>query len=147
MEKPDFTAIIEVTKSPQAVFECITRDLHTWWGGSDLEGQYENLNDEFVIHHYGAHYSKQKLVEVIPEKKVVWLVTDSTLNWLKKDQQEWTNTRMIFDISAKGDKTILHFTHEGLTPDKECYTMCQQGWNLVIKDYLFNLVVYNKPHF
>jgi len=54
---------------------------------------------------------------------------------------------MIFEITTKGDKTVLHFTHEGLVPEKECYAMCKQGWNTVIKDYLFNFITYKKPHF
>ena len=81
----------------------------------------QTLNDEFVIDHGDRHYSKQKLIEVIPDKKMVWLVTDSKLNWLEKDKNEWTNSRMIFDITTEDDKTILHFTHEGLVPGKECY--------------------------
>jgi hypothetical protein len=67
--------------------------------------------------------------------------------WLKKDQHEWANTKMIFEISSKGYKTVLNFTHEGLVPEKKCYTMCEQGWTTVIKDYLFNFIMYYKPHF
>ncbi|SRR6266487_1902372 len=81
---------------------------------------------------------------VIPDKKVVWLVTDSKLNWIKKDKYEWTNTRMVFEITTKGDKTVLHFTHEGLVPEKECYAMCEQGWNMVIKEWLFNFITDGK---
>ncbi|HTE33453.1 MAG TPA: SRPBCC domain-containing protein [Chryseolinea sp.] len=147
MKRQDFTATIEVAKSPQEVFYHITNDVAKWWGGKDLEGDSKKLNDEFIIHHLDAHYSKQKLVEVVPDKKVVWLVTESKLNWLKKDQSEWINTRMIFDISAKGDKTILYFTHDGLVPEKECYAMCEQGWNMVIKDWLFNFITDGRPHF
>ena len=47
---------------------------------------------------------------------------------------------MIFEITPNGDKTVLHFTHEGLVPEKECYAMCQQGWNMVIKDRLLNFI-------
>ena len=54
---------------------------------------------------------------------------------------------MIFEIARKGNKTILHFTHEGLVPEKECYALCHEGWNAVIKDYLFNWITYDKPHF
>lgn len=146
MNTRDFTATIEATKRPEDVFNYLT-DVSKWWGGKDLEGESKKLNDEFIIHHKGAHYSKQKLVEVVPGKKIVWLVTESTLNWLKKDQHEWANTKMIFEISAKGDKTVLHFTHEGLVPEKECYLKCEQGWNMVIKDWLFNFIDNGKPHF
>jgi len=147
VEHKSFTATIEVAKSPQEVFNCITNDVAKWWGGKDLEGRSKKLNDEFIINHPGAHYSKQKLVEVVPGKKIVWLVTESTLNWLKNNQHEWTNTKMIFEICTKDDKTILHFTHEGLVPEKECYSMCEQGWSMVIKDYLFNFITSGKAHF
>jgi len=137
-----FTTTIEVTKSPKDVFNCI-KEVSKWWS-KDFEGDSTKLNDEFVIHHPDRHYSKQKLVEVIPNKKVVWLVTDSKLNWIKNDKKEWTNTKMIFEITTKGDKTILHFTHEGLVPEKECYIMCQQSWTMVIKDWLFNFITEGK---
>ena len=135
----NYTATIEVTKSPLEVFNRIT-DVSKWWGGKDFEGESAILNDEFIIHHPGAHYSKQKLVEVIPGKKIVWLVTESTLNWLENDKYEWENTKMIFEIVANGDKTILHFTHDGLVPEMESHTKCEQGWNMVIKDWLFNFI-------
>jgi Activator of Hsp90 ATPase homolog 1-like protein len=75
---------------------------------------------------------------------VVWLVTDSELHWLEKDKQEWTNTKMVFDITAAGDKTLLHFTHEGLVPEKECYARCEQGWNMVIRERLFEFITEGK---
>ena len=147
MENKNFMAMIEVSKSPQKVFRNITKDVAKWWGGKDLEGSSVELNDEFIINHPGAHYSKQKLVEVIPNKKIVWLVTEGTLYWLQNDKHEWTNTKMIFEITTKGDKTILHFTHEGLVPEKECFEKCSLGWSMVIKDWLFQYITDGKPHF
>jgi uncharacterized protein YndB with AHSA1/START domain len=84
MGNKNFTATIEVAKSPEEVFTCLTHDVAKWWGGKDFEGSSEKLNDEFVIHHPHAHYSKQKLIEIIPSKRIVWLVTESTLLWLQK---------------------------------------------------------------
>ncbi|MGN6605357.1 MAG: SRPBCC family protein [Ginsengibacter sp.] len=139
-----FTATIEVRQSPHEVFRIITSDVSKWWGGKDLSGSSIKLNDEFVVHHHGAHYSKQKLIELVPEKRIVWLVTESTLYWLKNDTQEWTNTKMIFEISINDDETILHFTHEGLVPEKECYEACRQGWTMVITDWLFNYIAKGK---
>ena len=147
MANKSFTAKIEVSKSPRDVFKAITDDVAKWWGGKDIKGSSTKLNDEFVIHHPGAHYSKQKLVEIIPDEKVAWLVTEGELSWLEKDKHEWTNTKMIFEITTKGDKTILHFTHEGLVPEKECYLLCHEGWNTVIEDYLYNFISEGKAHF
>jgi hypothetical protein len=51
---------------------------------------------------------------------------------------------MIFEISSTGNKTILHFTHYGLIPVKECYAKCEQGWTMVIKDWLFHYITEGK---
>jgi uncharacterized protein YndB with AHSA1/START domain len=136
-----FSATIEVAKSSHEVFNCIT-DVTNWWS-KDFEGSSKNLNDEFIIHHPGQHYSKQKLVEVIPDEKIVWLVAESMLYWIQNNEQEWTNTKMIFEITTAGNKTILHFTHEGLVPEKECYAMCEKGWGTIIKNWLFHYITYD----
>src|ERR1044072_5379973 len=121
MENKNFTTSIEVTNSPQEIFQRITQDVAKWWGGKDFSGRSTHMNDEFIVDHSGAHYSKQKLIEIIPDKKVVWLVAESKLSWLK-NQEEWTDTRMVFEISARPHSYLLHFTHEGLVPEKESYT-------------------------
>ena len=142
MEDKNYTSTIEVTQSPKEVFNCI-KEVSKWWN-KECEGSSEKLNDEFVIRHGDVHYSRQKLVEVIPYKKVVWLITDSKLNWLEK-KTEWTNTKMVFEITSHADKTIINFTHEGLVPEKECYARVEQSWNVVIKDWLFNFIATGKP--
>jgi len=131
-------ASIEVEKSPEFVFDCL-KEVNRWWS-RDFAGMSAHLHDEFVIHHPDQHYSKQQLVEVILNKRIVWLVTESKLNWLEKDQSEWTNTKMVFEINRKEDKTLLLFSHEGLVPEKECYARCSQGWNMVITQRLYNFI-------
>ena len=138
----NYAVAISVTKSPQDVFNSI-KEVSAWWS-KDFKGSSKQLNDEFIIHHPERHYSKQKLIEFIPGKKIVWLVTESTLHWLTNDKHEWTNTKMVFEITANDDKTVLHFTHEGLVPEKECYAMCEKGWSMVIKDSLFNFITTGK---
>lgn len=140
MRSTNFTVTIELTKSPQEVLNCIT-EVTNWWS-KDFEGSFKKLNDEFTIHHPNQHYSKQKLVEVISDKKIVWLITESELHWLQNNKKEWTNTKMIFEISNNNGKTILHFTHKGLIPEMECYAMCQKGWTMIIKDWLFHFITH-----
>lgn len=142
MTDNSFNITVEFDRSPHEVFKSL-KEVPKWWS-KDFEGQSANLNDEFVICHGDPHYSKKRLIEVIPDKKIVWLVLDSKLNWLKKDQHEWTNTKMIFELTPRGDKTILHYTHEGLVPEKECYEQCAKGWTMVIKERLFNYITYGK---
>lgn len=138
MSNSNFSTTIEVPQSPEEVYNAITH-VPKWWS-RDYSGQSSRLNDEFIIHHPNQHYSKQKLIEVTPGKKVIWLVTESNLNWIKDNKAEWTNTKMIFEINTEGNKTLLHFIHEGLTPEKECYAMCQRGWSMIIRDWLYHYI-------
>jgi uncharacterized protein YndB with AHSA1/START domain len=142
MENKSFTATIEVAKSPQEVFNCI-KEVPKWWS-KDFDGSSAKPGDEFIIHHPNQHYSKQKLVEVVPNQKMVWIVTESRLDWLE-NKEEWTNTKMVFDITTRGDKTLLRFTHEGLVPGEECYVMCEKGWNIIIKNWLFHFITVGTP--
>ncbi|MBC7451096.1 MAG: SRPBCC domain-containing protein, partial [Cytophagales bacterium] len=94
--------------------------------------------------HFGdIHVSTQKLIEVIPDKKVVWLVTDSNLNFIK-EKDEWTNTTVHFEISKQDTNTQINFTHVGLVPEVECYTDCTKGWDYFIKGSLFKLLTEGK---
>jgi hypothetical protein len=102
MNSKSYTATIEVAKSAQDVFTAIKK-VTKWWNKEDFEGNSSTLNDEFVINHPMLHYSKQKLIEVVPNEKIVWLVTESTLYWLEKDKHEWTDIKMTFEIIPEGN--------------------------------------------
>lgn len=140
MEYKKVTSSIEVERSAEHVFNCINQ-VSKWWV-RDIVGNSTQLNDEFHFRN-DHHYSKQKLIEVIPNKKIIWLVTECDLNYLK-DRNEWTNTKMIFEIIDKGDKTEIHFTHEGLDPTKESYADSQTGWDMFIKQKLFDFITKGK---
>jgi hypothetical protein len=142
MNDQSYRTTIRIANAPQDVFNRIN-DVSSWWT-KDFECSSRKLNDEFRICHPWLRYSKQKLVEIIPGKKIVWLVTESKLDWIEHNKEEWTNTRMVFDINLKGDKTVLYFTHEGLSPEKESYARCAESWNIVIKDWLFNFITAGK---
>lgn len=139
-----FTISVSLDKSPHDVFKYLTQDVSKWWGGKDLLGNTTNLNDEFIVHHVGTHFSKQQIVEIVPDKKLVWLVTLSQLDWLEKDKAEWTGTKMIFELIPDDKKTIIRFTHEGLDPGKESYDRCSHGWSMVIKEWLYRFIMEGK---
>lgn len=138
----DFTFTIFTDQSPEHVFEAI-RDVRSWWSGfynESFSGETKELNDEFSFRAGdGAHYSKQKLVEVIPNERVVWIITESELNFLEQ-KDEWVGTKIVFEISEKDGKTELVFTHQGLTPEIECYDSCAPAWSMYLQEKLLPLI-------
>ncbi len=136
-KEKDFTTTILVDKSPSVVFDAIN-DVRGWWQGV-IEGHAENVDDEFTYRMEPFHFSKQKIVEMEPNKKVVWKVTDSNLTFVKKSD-EWTGTTIEFDIQPEGNKTRLTFTHHGLVPSVECYGGCSGGWAKLIEKSLDNFI-------
>jgi hypothetical protein len=133
----NFTTTFFVNQSPKEVFDAIN-NVRGWWQG-EIEGSTTQLNDEFTYRVEDIHFSKQKVVEVVPNKKVVWLITDSRLSFTK-DKSEWTGTKISFEITAINNKTQLRFTHLGLVPKFECYNDCSNAWSQLIQESLFSLI-------
>src|SRR6478735_7527048 len=125
MKQQDYHIRITVDADAHEVFESIN-NVTLWWT-ENLEGSSKKLNDEFSVRFGDVHYSKQKLIEFIPDKKVVWLVTESKLNFLK-DKQEWNNTKISFEVDSTNNKTTVRFTHHGLIPQIECFDACSNAW-------------------
>ena len=141
MAPADFTTTIEVDQTPEKVFKAVT-DPRKWWS-EEIEGSTKNLNDEFNYHYKDVHISKMKLIEVIPNKKVVWLVMDNYFEFTK-DKSEWKDNKIIFEITEKGNKTQLQFTQAGLVPEYECYDICQKAWSNYIENSLYGLITTGK---
>ena len=132
-----FTTTISVDQTPEEAFQAIT-NVRGWWSG-DIEGSTDTLGGEFTYRYEDLHYSKQRVTELAVGKKVVWLVLDSSLNFIA-DKTEWNGTEVIFEIAKKGGKTEVRFTHAGLLSDHECYGACSNAWGSYINGSLRGLI-------
>jgi Activator of Hsp90 ATPase homolog 1-like protein len=141
MTTTDFTTTILIDQTPQEAFNAIN-NVRGWWS-EEIEGSTDKLNDEFKYHYEDVHRCQIKLIEVVPNKKVVWLVQENYFNFTQ-DKTEWTGTKMIFDISRKDNKTEIRFTHLGLVPEYECYNACREGWTHYIQNSLQSLITTGK---
>ena len=141
MESLNYTTNIVVNQSAREVFNAIN-NFSAWWHG-EIIGAANKLNDEFAYKMKDIHYSNQKVIELVPNKKIVWLVTDSQLNFTNH-KTEWTGTEIMFEIMEVENKTKVCFTHVGLVPKFECYGGCSNGWKMLIEQSLYNLITTGK---
>lgn len=121
----NFSTSFTVDQTPDEVFAAIN-DVRGWWTG-DIEGGTTALGDEFTYRHEDVHRSTQRITELVPGRRVEWLVTDAHLSFTA-DPAEWKGTQVVFDIDAGTDGTEVRFTHVGLSPDVACYDACSSAW-------------------
>ena len=125
MEKQNFHRAITVNASAAETMKKISQ-VNLWWA-KKFTGSAEKLNDKFSVH-FGETFVDFKVSEMVPDKKVVWKVTDCNLHWIN-EKKEWKGTEVVFELSPANKKTKIDFTHVGLVPGVECYESCEFGWS------------------
>ncbi|MBK6730878.1 MAG: SRPBCC domain-containing protein [Bacteroidetes bacterium] len=137
MNSENFTTNILVNKDANSVYLYI-KNFKQWWS-EDIEGNTDQLNEKFFYHYKDVHLCNIQLIENSPNKKLIYLILDNHFNFTN-DKTEWTNTLLIFEIQPEGEQTRILFTHQGLTPQYECFEICKESWTNYIekslKDYI-----------
>lgn len=136
----DFTIAFLVDNTPREAFDAIN-NVRGWWS-EGIEGRTDELG-EFKHHYQDIHRCTIKITELVPGKTVVWHVVDNYFKFVK-DKSEWKDTDIVFDITKKGEKTEVRFTHVGLSPAYECYDVCSDAWGTLINGSLRNLIAKGK---
>ena len=143
MSSPNFATAFAVDKSPEEAFNAI-KNIRGWWS-EEIEGSTDKVGDEFTYHYKDIHRCTMRLTEAVPGKRVVWLVLDNYFDFTE-DKSEWKGTTIRFEISRKGDKTEVCFTHLGLVPEYECFDVCSTSWGSYINGSLKRLINTGKGH-
>jgi hypothetical protein len=137
MMSQNFATSFTVCHSAEEVFKAIT-NVRGWWTG-DIDGNADTLGGEFTYRYADLHRSTQKVTELVPDRRLVWRVTEAHLSFLE-DPTEWTGTRITFDIVPQGEQTEVRFAHEGLRSDFECFDTCSSAWGFFVNGSLRRLV-------
>jgi hypothetical protein len=143
MTNRNFSTTFTVDQTPEAAFAAI-KNVRGWWS-DDIKGRTDKVGEVYDYRYRDIHRCRIKVTELIPGKRVAWRVLENYFSFIG-DKTEWTGTEIIFDISEKGDKTEVHFTHQGLVPDYECYDICSDGWGTYINGSLRSLITTGKGH-
>jgi hypothetical protein len=137
MKNENYSTVIETARTSNEAYSAIN-NVQQWWT-RNFEGASQKLNDEFTVT-FGETFIKLKVVELVNNYKVVWLVTDCYKHFLE-NKKEWVNTKICFDIVNEGnEKTKLIFTHFGLVNPLECYEICCDAWNGYLQGSLKSLI-------
>jgi Activator of Hsp90 ATPase homolog 1-like protein len=140
MNQQNYQSSIIANITAEEAFKNISH-VSEWWT-ANFEGSSERLNDIFTVR-FGETFAVFQVAEVIPGKRIVWLVTDCYLHW-HNDKTEWNNTKIVWEIFSQNNSTKINFTHVGLIPEAECYNDCVKGWDHYITQSLFKLITENK---
>jgi Activator of Hsp90 ATPase homolog 1-like protein len=137
MSDQSYTMTIWVDRTPEQVFDAIN-NVRGWWS-EEIEGNTDVVDQEFTFRVRDVHYSKIRVTELVPGKKVVWRVLDNYMNFVD-DQSEWRDTEIRFELSEKDGATEVRFTHAGLVPAYECFDVCSNAWGFYVGGSLRNLI-------
>jgi activator of Hsp90 ATPase-like protein len=136
MENRNFRKTITVNASAAEAMKKISQ-VNGWWA-KKVKGKTKKLNDKFIVD-FGETYVDFKITELVPNKKIVWKVTDCNLHWIN-NKKEWKDTEVVFDVTEKKNATQIDFTHAGLVPGVECYNDCEAGWTEHVTISLVNFI-------
>jgi len=129
MNDRNFTTRFTVDQAPETVHMAIN-NVRGWWSAG-IEGHADKVGDKFTHQVLDLHRCEIAVTDMVPGKRVVWTVLDNYFSFTK-DETEWKDTNIVFEIARAGDKTELKFTHVGLVPEYECYNICKDGWQTYI---------------
>ncbi|HMB61813.1 MAG TPA: SRPBCC domain-containing protein [Eudoraea sp.] len=122
---------IFIKSTRKKVFKAITtrEGLMSWWTSDvQVSEDGQSLTFGFMDHTVVFHMETK---DVVPNAYLVWHCAGTL--------EEWTHTRLIFEISeAKDGRIQLDFTHTGWGSDKKDFRQCCTDWGHLmyyLKDY------------
>ena len=128
---------VEIAAPAAAVFEAITseRGLKSWWTATCEAGTGVGSRATF---RFGKTYNVMRTEKLSPNKEVIWQCLEQHHEAAElKQKDEWAGTHVKFRLESRSPSaTLLHFEHEGLTPELECFQICERGWGHFIKKSL-----------
>lgn len=126
----DFQRTKTFTAPPERVLGALrsAEGVARWWGptiGSAAEGGTFEVG-------FGSDRRIVLTATAVDQRRVEWTVEEAP------HTPEWVGTTIVFDITPAAGGTEMRFCHHGLTPQLECFDMCDAGWT----HYLASLVDY-----
>lgn len=122
--------------SAAAVFDAITRRIPDWWSRGFI-GSASKADDEFTVR-FGPTFKTIRILKASEPTDVTWLciaqqiVMPDGMTPLK-NPSEWVGHTISWHMAQEADDCRLTLTHIGLTPESECWVVCEPGWDQTLK--------------
>jgi uncharacterized protein YndB with AHSA1/START domain len=129
----EFQMKLTLPVSTEKVYNAVATEngVRNWWTNFADVGNEVGSIAEFRFPRAGF-YVKAEIQSLVPNQLVEWKVIDSMHPEASGFQnlRDWEGTIIQFKLEqVSKEKTILHFTHIGLTKELECYQVCENGWS------------------
>ena len=139
---------IKVKSNEESAFKAVASELDMWWGRVDNPVSKEG--DEFSIF-FGRTIWRFLITEFSQHEAITWkcIKAEHFIEGLTNIKEEWLNTDLFWNFKTDGDYVEISLIHRGLTPDLDCYKVCESGWDFFISTSLKNYLESGNgnPHF
>lgn len=130
--KNNFQTSIVVKKPISKVFDTISNGIELWWS-TDFEGRADSIGAVFSVR-FGNTFKTMRIDSIQRNQQITWQCIDQFLEMPEgmkqlKNPKEWVGNKLIWNFNEIAGTTTLNFIHEGLTPEVECWGVCEQGWD------------------
>ncbi len=107
------------SSSPNDAYRALTTlsGLSGWWT-TDTQG--DGKLGGVIQFRFGAGGFDMKVLELAPDKRVLWQVVDGP--------DEWRGTKISFDLQQQGDWTVIYFKHQGWKEPVDFMHHCSTKW-------------------
>ena len=126
----DYEHRITVKVSPKRAFDALTKEMSSWW--TEMSSTVDSVGDRTTAKFEDGTTWSFEVIKLEENKLVEFRCYDANhIHPVTTPEMrtEWENTVLRFDIVEKAKSTDIHFTHIGLTPEINCYDICNSGWN------------------
>ena len=140
---PSYAATIEVTAGPDVCFEAITKQMHLWWTET-TEGEINEVGDRVkAIFPPGFGFWEFEATALEAAERIELTCIDAehrVAGQPSEIDKEWLGTRIVWTFENGNGKSRVTLTHHGLTPELNCWDICQDGWDFFFTESLKNFL-------
>ncbi|UCH64436.1 MAG: SRPBCC domain-containing protein [Ignavibacterium sp.] len=133
----NYESSIKVKTEKKSAFKAVASELNMWWGRVD--SPVFKVGDEFTIS-FGKTKWRFKITEFSKYDRITWkcIEAEHFVDGFTDIKEEWLNTEVVWAFNKDSDDVEISMEHNGLTPELNCYDICESGWDYFVATSLKN---------